>query len=486
MSKSVQETSVSEIARELVKRREQGQRTILFLGSRTGGLFGNEYLHEMLKQFSLLNFDTLSNVDKFRECYYVLSKHFTEAKRHDILVEALAKLKHLDKLKCREEDGLLARLLTAGLFETIISTNIDTLLENACDSWNLKEPDDYMVITSAENVFMRSKQNKPKYSFIIKALGDLESRRYPTPGESFDLQKNGSHEFLQSNLGKDVLMIGYDPVWDQAIEQAFPLSDKTICYVNETKLTPEKSYLAQLLSRRESQFLVGDMGSYSNFIIELCRQESVYRLINMLSFSNNDHFIDNHTPHSGMIDTPTKKTARLDGGKSISSDKKVKMSENNYSKHEPSLSGRRNIFISYSHNDERYMKRLEVHLKTVLPSLDSQLSIWSDKLISPGADWEKEIRTALEHTKVAVLLVSTDFLASDFINGTELPILVESAQKGEVKLIPVLLSPCRYDLSKLSRYQVINTNAVPLTKMRGHRDELWDKVAQEIYNILKP
>ncbi len=78
MSDSLQETNVEEIAEELKTRRKQGQRTTLFLGSRTGGLFGNEYLYEMLKQFSLLNFDTLSNIEKFRECYYVLSKRFKE------------------------------------------------------------------------------------------------------------------------------------------------------------------------------------------------------------------------------------------------------------------------------------------------------------------------------------------------------------------------------------------------------------------------
>src|SRR2546423_13557710 len=120
MSRLAIETNIEEIASALVTQRDLGQRTVLFLGARAGGLFRNEYFYETLKQFSLLNFDNLSNVDKFKECYYVLNKHFTETERHNILVAALATLRY------REEDKFLAKLVKAGLFEVIITTNIDT------------------------------------------------------------------------------------------------------------------------------------------------------------------------------------------------------------------------------------------------------------------------------------------------------------------------------------------------------------------------
>src|SRR5436309_7795358 len=119
MSGSAIETNIEEIARALTAQREQGQRIVLFLGARAGGLFGNEFLYETLKNFSLLDFNTLSDVEKFRESYYVLNKHFTESERHNILVGALATLRY------REEDKLLAELVKAGFFEFIISTNID-------------------------------------------------------------------------------------------------------------------------------------------------------------------------------------------------------------------------------------------------------------------------------------------------------------------------------------------------------------------------
>src|SRR2546421_12243882 len=138
MSRSM-ETSIKEIARALATQKDQGQRAVLFLGARAGGLFGNEFLYDTLNNFSLLNFDALSDVDKFKECYYVLNKHFTESERHNILVGALATLRY------REEDKFLAKLVKAGLFEVIITTNIDTLVEDAYSLWGMSEPNDYQV-----------------------------------------------------------------------------------------------------------------------------------------------------------------------------------------------------------------------------------------------------------------------------------------------------------------------------------------------------
>src|SRR5437016_762787 len=169
MSRLAIETNIEEIASALVTQRDLGQRTVLFLGARAGGLFGNEFLYETLKNFSLLNFDILSNVDKFRECYNVLSKHFTESEKHNILVGALATLRY------KEEDKLLAELVKAGLFEFIISTNIDTLLEDACSSWGLREPDDYRVSILGVDEIRQIEQNKPRFSSIIKVFGDLDS-----------------------------------------------------------------------------------------------------------------------------------------------------------------------------------------------------------------------------------------------------------------------------------------------------------------------
>src|SRR5437762_2821401 len=106
MRRLVIESNIEEIANMLIERREKGEQPTLFLGARTGGLFRNKILYEVLKQFSLLNFDSLSDSEQFQECHAVLtSTLFTERERHDVLVGALGPLTY------REEDRLLSGLV---------------------------------------------------------------------------------------------------------------------------------------------------------------------------------------------------------------------------------------------------------------------------------------------------------------------------------------------------------------------------------------
>lgn len=78
----------------------------------------------------------------------------------------------------------------------------------------------------------------------------------------------------------------------------------------------------------------------------------------------------------------------------------------------------RNVFVSYSHKDSAHLERLRVHLKP-LEKL-GVVDVWDDTKIKVGNDWKKEIDAALHQAAIAVLIVSADFLASDFIVDNEL------------------------------------------------------------------
>lgn len=78
-----------------------------------------------------------------------------------------------------------------------------------------------------------------------------------------------------------------------------------------------------------------------------------------------------------------------------------------------SLPQRKTVFISYGHIDTEWLKRLQVHPKPL--ERKWSIELWSDKKIQPGSHWRDEIKDAITKARVAVLLVSADFIASEYI-----------------------------------------------------------------------
>ena len=82
------------------------------------------------------------------------------------------------------------------------------------------------------------------------------------------------------------------------------------------------------------------------------------------------------------------------------------------------------VFVSYSHRDEKWLERLQVHLKPLVRAGD--IDLWDDTQIRSGEDWKAKIDQALGSARFAVLLVSADFLASDFIQDGCWPLSMRS------------------------------------------------------------
>jgi len=86
------------------------------------------------------------------------------------------------------------------------------------------------------------------------------------------------------------------------------------------------------------------------------------------------------------------------------------------------------LFISYCHNDREYLDRLLIHLKPL--QKEGLIEVWADTQLKAGDRWRVEIKQALDRASVAILLLSADFLASDFITENELPPLLKKSSRA--------------------------------------------------------
>src|SRR5271165_1009777 len=136
------------------------------------------------------------------------------------------------------------------------------------------------------------------------------------------------------------------------------------------------------------------------------------------------------------------------------------------------------VFISYSHHDRDWLGRLQVFLK---PYIRQDLQVWADTHIRVGSDWRRDISTVLSRSCVGVLLLSPDFLASDFIYDEELPALLADADAGALTLVSVLISACDYKTSPLTRFQFALPSHRPLDSMpRPRRNAVLVQIAEKI------
>ncbi len=141
---------------------------------------------------------------------------------------------------------------------------------------------------------------------------------------------------------------------------------------------------------------------------------------------------------------------------------------------------RTSLFISYARNDKKWLDLLQVHLSVL--ERNYELIIWDDTKIRPGSNWRKEIKKAMGSAKVALLLISPHFLASDFIAEEELPPLLAAAEEEGALIFPLIISYCMFeDMPSLSKFQAVNPVSLPLINMKeGERDELFLRVTQEV------
>jgi hypothetical protein len=126
---------------------------------------------------------------------------------------------------------------------------------------------------------------------------------------------------------------------------------------------------------------------------------------------------------------------------------------------------RRQVFITYSHADHDWVVRLKRMMAPLLRGSGQELRLWDDSQIDAGRKWREAIETALAQAKVALLLVSDHFLASEFVMGEEVPRLLAAAEAEGVRVLWVSLSACLVEKTAIFQYQAVLPPSRPLDQM---------------------
>lgn len=140
------------------------------------------------------------------------------------------------------------------------------------------------------------------------------------------------------------------------------------------------------------------------------------------------------------------------------------------------------VFYSFAEADTSYLKQLEHHLSVLRH--EGQITGWHKRRIAAGRDWQLELDRHLTTASLILLLISPDFLSSDYQYGVELQRAMQRHDANEARVIPILVRACDWEGTPFSKLQPVPRNGKAITSWRN-RDEAYTDVAKEILVALQ-
>jgi hypothetical protein len=142
------------------------------------------------------------------------------------------------------------------------------------------------------------------------------------------------------------------------------------------------------------------------------------------------------------------------------------------------------VFASYSHRDEALHDELAKHLKPL--EREGVIRPWHDRKITAGREFGTAIDNVLEKAEIILLLISPDFVASDYCWSREMERAMERHESGEARVIPVILRPVDWHKTPFGKLLALPTDGKPVASWPNHDDGFLDvakgirKVAEEL------
>lgn len=270
MSGANNDLTITAIIKHLKLRKYGGTPTVLILGSRTGGLFRSESLYDTLKGFSI-RIAPLSKLEQFAECYDILTREgqFSANEIHSILGTGLK------NVAVSNTDIYLTNLIQLGLFDVVITTNIDSLLEKALEYIGMKEMYDFSIYAPIGEDG-KEREIPPlnrKRCQIIKVFGQLTTNKYTIHRYDYWDKRQSFEQQLKLILQRDVMVIGLDPRWDAEFYRVFPLQGGSLWFINEDDADIKQGSISAMSRGRNVHCLAGnEEGNYNYYVYSLYRE----------------------------------------------------------------------------------------------------------------------------------------------------------------------------------------------------------------------
>jgi TIR domain len=135
------------------------------------------------------------------------------------------------------------------------------------------------------------------------------------------------------------------------------------------------------------------------------------------------------------------------------------------------------IFCSYSHEDEEYLNELWISLAGVRQQ--GLIEWWHDREISPGIDWDQAIDENLDSSEIVLLLVTPNFMSSEYVQKKEIKRALEKHERGEARVIPIIIRYTDWKWAPIGKLQALPKDGTPIVAWPD-RDEAWLDVVRGV------
>lgn len=139
------------------------------------------------------------------------------------------------------------------------------------------------------------------------------------------------------------------------------------------------------------------------------------------------------------------------------------------------------IFCCYAHKDGVLQDQLVKHLEPLRRT--GQVTTWYDRELLPGMEWKQEIDRHLNTSDIVLLLVSPNFMSSDYCYSIEMQKALERHERGEARVIPVILRPVNWKETPIWKLQALPTDGKPIVGWRD-RDEAFQDVLKGVIAVV--